>query len=303
MGAPVLFRQRRAGRHGLSFTLWKLRTMRAVGAGDAGRDASASRPSGACSARSSLDELPQLWNVLRGDMSLVGPRPLLPAYLPRYSPSRRAVTRCRPGITGLTQVSGRNALVWEEKFALDVWYVDHRSLALDLWILWRTLARRAAPRRRAAPPATPPCPSSKDRRRRRDARLPRRNRHAIPMSEPDITDRRARRRARGARTPTLALGPRLDALRARSPRYVGARHGVGVSSGTAGLHLCLLAAGVGEGDVVVTTPFSFVASANCILYVRRAAGLRRRRPGDADHRPRALERAVQAHRRGSGAAR
>ena len=87
----------------------------------------------------SLDELPQLWNVLGGDMSLVGPRPLLMEYLERYSPEQARRHEVLPGITGLAQVRGRNALSWEEKFALDVWYVDHASLRLDLYILWRTL--------------------------------------------------------------------------------------------------------------------------------------------------------------------
>jgi lipopolysaccharide/colanic/teichoic acid biosynthesis glycosyltransferase len=87
----------------------------------------------------SLDELPELWNVLRGDMSLVGPRPLLPEYLARYTSEQARRHLVLPGLTGLAQVSGRNGLTWEERFALDVWYVDHRSLRLDLWILWRTL--------------------------------------------------------------------------------------------------------------------------------------------------------------------
>ena len=134
MGAPVLYRQRRAGRHGLSFTLWKLRTMDAAPGPDAARLTHLGRILRALS----IDELPQLWNVLRGDMSLVGPRPLLPEYLPRYTVEQRRRHLVRPGITGLTQVRGRNAIDWVEKLALDVWYVEHRSLRLDLWILWRT---------------------------------------------------------------------------------------------------------------------------------------------------------------------
>ncbi len=142
MGPPVLFRQARTGREGQIFTLLKLRTMRLaaadegapVSAGDAERLTALGRWLRA----TSLDELPQLWNVLRGDMSLVGPRPLLPRYLARYSPEQARRHEVLPGITGLAQVSGRNALSWEDKFALDVRYVDHRSLRLDLWILWRT---------------------------------------------------------------------------------------------------------------------------------------------------------------------
>jgi lipopolysaccharide/colanic/teichoic acid biosynthesis glycosyltransferase len=158
MGAPILFRQRRTGLHGREFLLLKLRTMRAAGV-ETGADGDGARLTalGRWLRASSVDELPQLWNVLRGDMSLVGPRPLLPAYLSRYSPTQARRHEVSPGITGLTQVSGRNALGWEVKFQLDVWYVDHRSLRLDLWILWRTLFVVLAPAGvRAAGHATMP---------------------------------------------------------------------------------------------------------------------------------------------------
>src|SRR5260370_26885515 len=95
--------------------------------------------------RSSLDELPQLWNVLRGEMSLIGPRPLLPQYLPRYSMAQRRRHEVQPGITGWAQVNGRNALSWERRFELDVWYVDHRSFLLDLRLFWMTVARLCRP--------------------------------------------------------------------------------------------------------------------------------------------------------------
>jgi len=138
MGAPVLFRQSRPGLHGRMFTLVKLRTMRAAAAvgGDDERRLTAL---GRLLRVTSIDELPELWNVLTGDMSLVGPRPLLPQYLQRYSREQARRHEVKPGLTGLTQVSGRNALSWDEKFALDVWYVDHWSLGLDVRILWRTL--------------------------------------------------------------------------------------------------------------------------------------------------------------------
>ncbi|HYR95796.1 MAG TPA: sugar transferase [Candidatus Binatus sp.] len=137
MGAPVLFRQRRVGLGGRPFTLLKLRTMRAASAGEP--DEVRLTRLGALLRAWSLDELPQLWNVVRGDMSLVGPRPLLPEYLARYTPEQARRHEVRPGVTGLAQVSGRNGLTWEEKFALDVRYIDERCLALDLRILWRTL--------------------------------------------------------------------------------------------------------------------------------------------------------------------
>jgi len=137
MGPPVVFRQQRAGRAGRLFTLLKLRTMLAAGPGAS--DEMRLTALGRWLRATSLDELPQLWNVLRGDMSFVGPRPLLPEYLPRYTPAQARRHEVRPGITGLAQVSGRNALSWEEKFALDVAYVERQNLALDLRIAWRTL--------------------------------------------------------------------------------------------------------------------------------------------------------------------
>lgn len=143
MGRPVLFRQSRPGLHGEPFTLLKFRTMREVKgldgrpAGDAERMTRAGR----FLRSSSLDELPELWNVLRGEMSLVGPRPLLMEYLPLYSGEQHRRHEVRPGLTGWAQVNGRNALSWEEKFSMDVWYVDHRSFLLDLRILLRTLLR------------------------------------------------------------------------------------------------------------------------------------------------------------------
>jgi sugar transferase EpsL len=141
LGRPVLFRQERPGRHGRPFTLLKLRTMRELrdAAGEPLPDERRLGPLGRFLRRSSLDELPELWNVLRGDMSLVGPRPLLMEYLPRYTPEQARRHEVRPGITGWAQVNGRNALTWEEKFAHDVWYADHLSLAVDLRILGRTL--------------------------------------------------------------------------------------------------------------------------------------------------------------------
>lgn len=136
LGAPVLFRQQRPGKDEKIFELCKFRTMRAE---DPGRglttDADRLTPFGSFLRSTSLDELPTLWNVLRGDMSLVGPRPLLVRYLDRYTSEQRRRHAVRPGITGLAQVSGRNTLGWDEKFALDVEYVDRRSLRLDAWIL------------------------------------------------------------------------------------------------------------------------------------------------------------------------
>ncbi|MBE7450861.1 MAG: sugar transferase [Kofleriaceae bacterium] len=141
MGRPVLFRQRRPGRGGVPFTILKFRTMREVdAAGDEASDAARLTRLGRWLRSTSLDELPELWNVVRGDMSLVGPRPLLEQYLPLYSPEQARRHEVRPGLTGWAQIHGRNALRWEEKFALDTWYVDHWSFTLDLAILARTVA-------------------------------------------------------------------------------------------------------------------------------------------------------------------
>ncbi|HEX6911941.1 MAG TPA: sugar transferase [Longimicrobium sp.] len=141
LGTPVVFRQQRPGLHGRPFQLLKFRTMRdAVDArGEPLPDEERLTAFGRRLRATSLDELPTLWNVVRGDMSLVGPRPLLMEYLPRYTPEQARRHEVRPGITGWAQVNGRNAITWDEKFRLDVWYVDHRSLALDLRILWTTL--------------------------------------------------------------------------------------------------------------------------------------------------------------------
>jgi lipopolysaccharide/colanic/teichoic acid biosynthesis glycosyltransferase len=152
MGSPVLFRQARTGRAGRPFTLWKLRTMRPARAAETpiGSEAARLTRVGRWLRATSLDELPQLWNVLRGEMSLVGPRPLLPEYVSRYSPRQARRHEVLPGLTGVVQVSGRNALGWEEKLDLDVWYVDHRSLRLDAVILLRSLVAVAV-RRGVAP--------------------------------------------------------------------------------------------------------------------------------------------------------
>ncbi len=142
MGGPAIFRQIRPGKDGKLFGFRKFRSMTQERGpdGELLPDERRLTAFGRLLRSTSLDELPQLFNVLVGDMSLVGPRPLLPAYLPRYSPSQRRRHEVKPGITGWAQVKGRNALGWEEKFRLDVWYVDHQSLWLDLKIIALTVA-------------------------------------------------------------------------------------------------------------------------------------------------------------------
>jgi lipopolysaccharide/colanic/teichoic acid biosynthesis glycosyltransferase len=147
LGSPVLFVQRRPGLGGRPFRLVKFRTMHREGdhAGALPTDAARLTSVGRLLRSTSLDELPELWNVLRGEMSLVGPRPLLVEYLPLYTPQQARRHEVRPGITGWAQVNGRNAISWPQRFALDVWYVDHQSVWLDLRILamtvWRVLRR------------------------------------------------------------------------------------------------------------------------------------------------------------------
>ena len=143
LGTPVLFRQVRPGRGGIPFVMYKFRTMRDA-ENENGRplpDAERLTPFGRKLRAASLDELPELWNVLKGDMSLVGPRPLLMEYLPLYNAEQRRRHLVRPGITGWAQVNGRNAISWPEKFRLDVWYVENRSLLLDIKILFLTVKK------------------------------------------------------------------------------------------------------------------------------------------------------------------
>jgi lipopolysaccharide/colanic/teichoic acid biosynthesis glycosyltransferase len=141
LGSPVLFKQVRPGVYGKPFEMVKFRTMsEAIDAsGNSLLDSERLMPFGLFLRSTSLDELPELWNVLKGDMSLVGPRPLLTEYLPLYSPEQARRHEVQPGITGWAQVNGRNAISWDEKFKLDVWYIDNQSFSLDLKIIWMTL--------------------------------------------------------------------------------------------------------------------------------------------------------------------
>lgn len=141
LGSPVLFRQVRPGLHGKPFEMIKFRTMRdAVDAqGNSLPDSERLTPFGQMLRATSLDEMPELWNVIKGDMSVVGPRPLLMEYLPLYSPEQAKRHNVRPGMTGYAQVNGRNAIGWDEKFKLDTWYVDNQSTLLDFKIMFQTV--------------------------------------------------------------------------------------------------------------------------------------------------------------------
>lgn len=139
MGSPVFFIQRRPGFKGRPFMMYKFRTMSTPSACGSESDAARITPFGSFLRKASLDELPELINVLRGDMSLVGPRPLLMEYLPLYSDSQRRRMDVDPGITGWAQINGRNRLSWQDKFDMDIWYVDNKTVWLDLKILWKTV--------------------------------------------------------------------------------------------------------------------------------------------------------------------
>ncbi|MCG3143554.1 MAG: putative sugar transferase EpsL [Gammaproteobacteria bacterium] len=143
MGSPVIFRQQRPGKGGAPFDLLKFRTMRPPLSSERATEDDGMRVTalGVFLRRTSLDELPTLWNVLRGDMSLVGPRPLLMEYLPLYSPEQARRHAVRPGLTGWAQIHGRNDQSWEERLSMDVWYVDHRSLLLDIRIIIATVGK------------------------------------------------------------------------------------------------------------------------------------------------------------------
>jgi lipopolysaccharide/colanic/teichoic acid biosynthesis glycosyltransferase len=143
LSSPILFRQTRSGKNGQLFTIIKFRTMRDATdtSGQPLADAERLTPFGIWLRSTSLDELPGLWNVLKGDMSLVGPRPLLMEYVPLYTPEQARRLEVHPGITGWAQINGRNAISWEARFALDVWYVEHQTLWLDLKILLLTVKK------------------------------------------------------------------------------------------------------------------------------------------------------------------
>ena len=143
LGAPVIFRQIRPGKHGVAFQMVKFKTMRDASGPDGTPlpDDERISPLGRTLRSMSLDELPELWNVVKGEMSLVGPRPLLMEYLPLYTPEQARRHEVRPGLTGWAQVNGRNAISWDEKFALDVWYVDNRTIWLDFKIIGMTVKK------------------------------------------------------------------------------------------------------------------------------------------------------------------
>jgi FlaA1/EpsC-like NDP-sugar epimerase/dTDP-4-amino-4,6-dideoxygalactose transaminase/lipopolysaccharide/colanic/teichoic acid biosynthesis glycosyltransferase len=287
MGGPVLFRQCRLGRHAQSFKVVKFRTMtdERDGEGSLLPDEQRLTRLGRVLRTLSLDELPQLWNVLRGDMSLVGPRPLPVTYVRRYTPSEYRRHTVRPGLTGWAQVNGRNDVGWEERFALDVWYIENRSWWLDLRIIGRTLvalARRsgisahghatmtelrppatATPLTREAAPAAPATNTIPPVDAVQDPDLSSR----IWLSPPDVrAPERAALLAAVESGWVAPIGPDLDAFEAELADRCGVPHAVALSSGTAALHLALLQVGVSPGDDVLVPTATFAATANAVAY-------------------------------------
>ena len=279
MGRPVLFRQARLGRYAQSFKVVKFRTMTCEYGTDGQLlpdDQRLTRLGRAVRALS-LDELPQLWNVLRGEMSLVGPRPLPVTYVRRYTPAENRRHTVRPGLTGWAQVNGRNDLGWEERFALDVWYVEHRSLWLDVRIVARTavmLVRRSgisaqgqATMTELRPPAdTKPLAvrSSHNSRPRPVAEVEQKR---IWLSPPDVREPERTSLLVALDSGWIApVGPDLDAFEAELAERCGVPNAVALSSGTAALHLALLQVGVGPGDDVLVPTATFAATANAVTY-------------------------------------
>ena len=271
LGSPVFYRQPRLGRHERSFTLVKFRTMTQDqdGYGRLHPDAKRITPLGRFLRTTSLDELPELWSVLRGHMSLVGPRPLPVWYLRRYTPAERRRHQVHPGITGWAQINGRNSLGWDERLAHDIWYIDHQSLWLDLRILARTLAvwiRRSGIHAAGEATMTELRPSASLAPRGATDPTPRRT-YRIPLSPPDIREPELRLLLAAVESGWVApVGPDLDAFEADLAERCGVRQAVAVTSGTAALHLALLHVGVGPGDDVLVPTATFAATANAVTY-------------------------------------
>lgn len=254
LGRPILWRQKRIGRNEKPFVLVKFRSMR-LGTCD---DAQRLNTWGNFLRKLSLDELPSLWNIVKGEMSLVGPRPLLPSYLPLYTPEQRIRHQVMPGLTGLAQVRGRNALQWPQKFRYDRFYVQHASFWLDMRILYETIPaflrthETHHPGVCTMPLFTRPQAPSKD---------------FIYLAPPALSGKELDliREVLESGYITM-LGPMVDRFEDELKAYTGYPHVVAVSSGTAALHLALRACGVGPGDSVWTSSFTFIGGVVPIAY-------------------------------------
>lgn len=255
LGRPIFFHQPRPGLHGVLFTLVKFRTM-----GEAFDAKGALLPDeqrltryGRLLRCLSLDELPALWNVVKGEMGFIGPRPLLPEYLRLYSPEQNRRHNVKPGLTGWAQVSGRNALTWEEKLALDIWYVDHQSVFLDLKILLKTI-RALFDFRNTRHQGHVTMPKFEGRKR-------------IYLSPPHLagTEMTLIQEVLDSNY-IVPLGPMVDRFEKEFSTYTGYPYNLAVSSGTAALHLALLVSGVKPGDGVWVSTLTFIGGVSPVLF-------------------------------------
>ena len=258
-GWPIFFIQERPGLDGRPFRIFKFRTMRTA---ESHLDDSQRLTSLGRFLRSlSLDELPEFWNVLVGDMSLVGPRPLLMSYLARYSSEQLRRHDIRPGITGWAQINGRNRLDWEKRFELDLWYIDHQSLRLDLQILFQTVLKVFLKHGISAAGAATMHEFKGMEKQSAETKILK-----IEMSSADISENDIASVVEVLRSGRLALGPKTIEFENKVAAYVGVKHAIAVSSGTAALHLIVKSLGIGKGDEVLVPSFTFAASVNAILY-------------------------------------
>ncbi len=253
LGSPIFFSQMRSGRDGKIFRLWKFRTMtnERNGSGQLLPDEQRLPPIGVWLRATSLDELPGLWNVLRGDMSLVGPRPLVSEYFAHYDATQRRRHEVRPGITGLAQVNGRNALSWHEKFAYDVDYVNRYSLALDLWILCRTVGKvlfREGISMAGEATTAPFVPNA-----------------IAPWPVFDEEQIGAVERVLRSGQVNYWTGNEVRLFEKEYAASIGVRHAIAVANGTVALELALTSLGIGFGDEVIVPSRTFIASASAVV--------------------------------------
>jgi len=258
-GRHIFFMQERPGLRGRPFRIFKFRTMRI--SDTELEDSLRLTRIGRWLRSLSLDELPEFWNVLRGDMSLVGPRPLLMSYLSRYSQTQARRHDVRPGITGWAQIHGRNQLDWEDRFELDLWYVKNHGFFLDLQILFRTVKKVI---QKDGISASGVATMHEFKGKMQIAKE--RQNCTIEMSSADISENDINAVVEVLRSGRLALGPKTIEFENKVAAYVGVKHAIAVSSGTAALHLIVKSLGIGKGDEVLVPSFTFAASVNAIMY-------------------------------------
>lgn len=254
MGAPALFVQQRPGKNEEPFFIYKFRTMRTQKPGQGLSDHERMTGVGRFLRRTSIDELPQLLNVLKGELSLVGPRPLLMEYLPRYNQTQRRRHDVTPGITGWAQVNGRNNTTWDQRFAHDVWYVDHWSLWLDFKILFLTAYKVLSSKDVNASETTTMTAFTG-------------NSDKIPLSIPHLNGNELQYVREALDSNWVApLGPFVDRFEGELAKKIQRSHVIAMSSGTAAIHIALRLLDVKAGDTVFCQSLTFVATANPILY-------------------------------------